>query len=181
MRSSPSPSRLCSIVISTFRDHGLAPNLKRHKTSIILCISGKGATQVRRAYFSHGKAELRLDDLGECSSTNLGGMLDASAKFGPEPKYRLARASSAFESSKKLLLQNKLLPLPTRGKLYVHRTTAFGTLGRRVLAVAYRGTTSQTVGLARAGRPVLWAMIQAEHLWAAQLVKDLEWFVRGPN
>ncbi|CAE7562185.1 Pol [Symbiodinium sp. CCMP2456] len=45
-------------------------------------------------------------------------MLDMGASFAAESRYRLSLAAGAFESAKKLLLQNPNIPIETRGKLF---------------------------------------------------------------
>ncbi|CAE7905413.1 rngB [Symbiodinium microadriaticum] len=115
--------RLSSIVVSLFRSHGLAPNLKRDKTSIILRLVGAGARKVRHKYFSSGKAELYLEDLQESIPVvryyrHLGAIIDGDMKLHQERRHRIALASSAYDSAKDLLLQNRDLQIQTRASIF---------------------------------------------------------------
>ena len=115
--------RVSSIVVSLFRSHGLSPNLKRDKTSVILRLVGKGATTVRKRYFSSGKPELFLEDLQEAipivkQYRHLGAIIDPEMKLGAERRHRTALANAAYDSAKDLLLQNRALGMQTRSALF---------------------------------------------------------------
>ena len=115
--------RVSSIVVSLFRSHGLSPNLKRDKTSVILRLVGKGATTVRKRYFSSGKPELFLEDLQEAipivkQYRHLGAIIDPEMKLGAERRHRTALANAAYDSAKDLLLQNRALSMQTRSALF---------------------------------------------------------------
>ncbi|CAE7349989.1 unnamed protein product, partial [Symbiodinium sp. CCMP2456] len=172
-------ARISSVVISLFRSHGLAPNLKRDKTSIIMRLVGAGATKVRKKYFSSGKPELYLPDLQEAIPVvkiykHLGAMIDPATNFGNEVKYRTALASAAYNSAKDLLLNNRDLKLETRtsifqcvvvstyfnlplwiaeGREWEKMSSAFSRIVRRLLAKEIDGPT-----LFRAPLPLIhWA------------------------
>ena len=224
--------RLGALVISEFRSHGLDPNLKRHKTSIMLSLRGAGSKTVRRRCFADGRSELRLRDLAESIPIvlhykHLGCILDPLGKLGPEARHRTALATAAYDSARDLLLQNRDLSLSTRtalfrttvlasyfnlevwlakGKAWDGMSDAFSRLVRRLLCrlvpgkevykiptplahlitgcwplemFARRSRVSALVSLARKGPPILWAAIQAEGEWSAQLCQDLAWLVVG--
>ncbi|CAE7217452.1 unnamed protein product [Symbiodinium sp. CCMP2592] len=116
-------SRITSVVITAFRAHGLDPNLKRNKTSVLLRLCGKGATTVRRQVFGNGRPLIYLPDLDESvhvvlTYKHLGAMLDPTMALRHEHRYRTAMASTAYDSAKDLLLQNRDLSLETRTSLF---------------------------------------------------------------
>ncbi|CAE7766735.1 unnamed protein product [Symbiodinium sp. CCMP2456] len=116
-------ARVSSVVVSQFRSHGLSPNLKREKTSIILRLVGKGATQARRTFFTNGKPEMFLPDLKESIPIvqrykHLGAMVDPMARLAHEARYRTALASAAYDAAKDLLLQNQDLRMSTRTAVF---------------------------------------------------------------
>ena len=115
--------RASSIIVSLFRSHGLAPNLKRDKTSIILRLVGRGANGVRRKHFMNGKPELYLEDLQEAipivkQYRHLGAIIDPEMKLGAERRHRTALANAAYDSARDLLLQNRDLRMQTRAELF---------------------------------------------------------------
>ena len=115
--------RISSVVVSLFRSHGLSPNLKRDKTSILMRLVGAGARTARRRYFSSGKAELYLEDLQEAIPIvkhyrHLGASVDGGVKLLYERRHRTALAGSAYESAKDLLLQNRDLQIATRAAVF---------------------------------------------------------------
>ncbi|CAE7730122.1 unnamed protein product [Symbiodinium sp. CCMP2456] len=116
-------SRTTSIVLGTLLAHGMQPNTKVGKTSLMLQLRGPGSTTARRQYFGNGKASLRLHDLGMdvptvCQYRHLGSILDNRLTLQPEARYRLALAAQAYESAKPLLLNNRSLELATRAGLF---------------------------------------------------------------
>ena len=56
--------RLCTLVISFCEGHGMSPNLKPGKTSVMIRLVGKGHKKVRQSYFPDGTHRLHLPDLG---------------------------------------------------------------------------------------------------------------------
>ncbi|CAE7374664.1 Pol [Symbiodinium sp. CCMP2592] len=118
--------RVGALVLTAFRSHGLDPNLKRHKTSAMLSLKGKGSTKIRKQCFANGKPELFLPDLQEAIPIvphykHLGCMVDPVARLNQEARHRTALAATAYDSAKDLLLQNRDLALSTRVALF--RTT----------------------------------------------------------
>ncbi|CAE7710018.1 unnamed protein product [Symbiodinium sp. CCMP2592] len=115
--------RVGSLIISAFRSHGLDPNLKRHKTSVMVKVRGQGAKKTRRDTFESGKPELFLDDIRESlqvvpSYKHLGCVVDLEANLHLEVRHRTALASAAYDQAKDLLLQNRDLTLQTRSALF---------------------------------------------------------------
>ena len=103
--------RLCTLVISFCEGHGMAPNLKPGKTSVMIRLSGRGHKKVRKAYFPNGTQRLALPDLGvgivvADHYKHLGGFVDCKLTMRPEMRHRLAQASSSYDSAKTLLLGN---------------------------------------------------------------------------
>ena len=116
-------ARIGSMIVSAFRSHGLSPNLKRNKTSVIMRLTGKGATKTRHRHFSDGRPELKLRDLGESLQIvphykHLGCMVDPMMKMSQEARFRTAMADAAYKQGKDLLLQNRDLGITTRAMLF---------------------------------------------------------------
>ncbi|CAE6948720.1 unnamed protein product [Symbiodinium sp. CCMP2592] len=109
-------SRLGSMIISAFRSHGLSPNLKRHKTSAILRLTGRGATKVRQRCFSSGRPGESLQIVPHYK--HLGCVVDPCMKMAQEVRHRTALAADAYNQAKDLLLQNRDLALETRTMLF---------------------------------------------------------------
>ena len=115
--------RACAIMVTVLRSHGLDPNLKRHKTSVLLRLHGRGSKKARQAFFADGKPELKMEDIQEAipivdTYKHLGGMLDMGVTFAAEARYRRSLAVGAFDTARQLLLQNPQLEVVTRGKLF---------------------------------------------------------------
>ena len=116
-------ARIGSMIVSAFRSHGLSPNLKRNKKSVIMRLTGKGATKTRHRHFSDGRPELKLRDLGESLQIvphykHLGCMVDPMMKMSQEARFRTAMADVAYKQGKDLLLQNRDLGSTTRAMLF---------------------------------------------------------------
>ena len=115
--------RVGSLIISAFRSHGLDPNLKRHKTSMLMRVRGTGATRMRRVTFASGAPMLELQDLQAAIPIvpyykHLGCMVDPEARLGQESRHRSALAAAAYTQAKDLLLQNRDLSLATRSVIF---------------------------------------------------------------
>ena len=225
-------SRVGSLIISAFRSHGLDPNLKRNKTSVMIGVRGKGATAARRRYFDSGRPELALRDLQESIPVvphykHLGCVVDIGVRLHLEARYRTACATAAYDKAKELLLHNRDLTLVTRsslfqsvvvstyynlavwiaqGRQWERMSDAFSRLVRRLLCrevkgedlfrvplpmahwatgcwtlemFARRSRVSALVSLTKRAPPILWAMLQNEGEWCAQLQSDLRWLTTG--
>ncbi|CAE7254963.1 Pol [Symbiodinium sp. CCMP2456] len=86
-------------------------------------LTGAGAKKARRKTFGSGKAELWLADLQEAVPVvqvykHLGGMVDGAMTMSHEVRYRMSMAAAAFESAKKLILQNERVALQVRGRIF---------------------------------------------------------------
>ena len=115
--------RLCTLVLNFCEGHGMAPNLKPGKTSIMLYLTGRGSQRARKSFFEGGKQSLYLPDLGvnvvvADSYKHLGGMLDSKLSMRPEARFRLAQAASSYDTARALLLGNPRLELATRSALF---------------------------------------------------------------
>ncbi|CAE7768865.1 unnamed protein product [Symbiodinium sp. CCMP2592] len=115
--------RVTSVVLTAFRTHGLDPNLKRNKTSVLLRLCGRGATAVRKQVFGSGKPMIHLPDLDESVHVvpvykHLGAQLDPQVALRQEQRFRTAMAAAAYDSAKDLLLHNRDLGLETRVSLF---------------------------------------------------------------
>ena len=120
--------RLCTLVISFCEGHGMAPNLKPGKTSVMISLQGKGHKKVRQAYFPQGEQNLELPDLGikivvADHYKHLGGFVDCKLTMRQEVRHRLAQASSSYDSAKTLLLGSPRLALATRAALFESAVT----------------------------------------------------------
>ena len=120
--------RLCSLVISFCEGHGMSPNLRPGKTALVLSLVGKGLTKAKRRFFGQGEQHLRLPDLAVSIPVaeyykHLGGYIDGRLSMTQETRYRLAQATSSYESSKALLLNNPGLSLATRTAIFASAVT----------------------------------------------------------
>ena len=94
--------RVSELVLDTLMAHGMQPNVKAGKTSIMLQLRGPGTQRARKQYFPRGSKTLRIPSLGlDLPVVNqykhLGGILDHQQTFKPEVRHRLALASQAYE------------------------------------------------------------------------------------
>ena len=127
--------RLCTLVLSFCTSHGMAPNLKPGKTSVMIALAGKGSRQARRDYFPGGTQRLWLPDLQVGVAVtdqykHLGGVVDCKLTMKPEVRFRLAQAASSYDAAKALLLNSPKLELPTRAALFASIVTpTFFNLG----------------------------------------------------
>ena len=222
--------RLCTLVLSFCNSHGMAPNLKPGKTSVMIALIGKGSKQARREHFPDGTQKLWLPDLEVGVAVtdqykHLGGVVDHKLTMKPEVRFRLAQAASSYDATKTLLLNNPKLELPTRAALFASVVTptffnlglwmpqgvawemlrsGYSKLVRRLLItdigahdvlrvplpvahwctgcwrlelVATRARLSLLVSLAKAGPPLLWAMLQSEAKWLQVIQADLKWLI----
>ncbi|CAE7191431.1 unnamed protein product [Symbiodinium sp. CCMP2456] len=115
--------RVGALVLGILTSHGMQPNVKPGKTSYMIQLRGPGSTTARKRHFPKGKAALAIPDLALEIPTvsqyrHLGGIIDLKLSFRPEARHRLAIASQAYDTAKKLLLNNRDLELPTRVALF---------------------------------------------------------------
>ena len=111
------------------------------KASVIMHVAAAAAEagQHKGGIFSSGQPEIWWEDLREAmpvvkSYKHLGGYLDARAGGKAEVRYRLSMAAVAFGAARGLILQNRSIPLPTRGSLFevVAGTTFVGVVARHL-------------------------------------------------
>ncbi|CAE7247342.1 hypothetical protein AK812_SmicGene11060 [Symbiodinium microadriaticum] len=115
--------RLASLAISTLEEFGLSPNLKPGKTSAVLSLVGKGAMAARRAATIQGRPAILLEDLGielpiVPQHVHLGAVIDNKLTLKGESRHRLALLGSAYDQGKRLVFQNKTIPLAIRASLF---------------------------------------------------------------
>ncbi|CAE7268693.1 unnamed protein product [Symbiodinium sp. CCMP2592] len=115
--------RASSVVLSRCRSFGMCPNLAPGKTALVLALRGRGSQKARREHFSQDGKTLLLDDLQlripiVPQYVHLGGVLDMHATGKAEQRRRLALAQSSYDSGKRLLYQNKTIPLRTRAQIF---------------------------------------------------------------
>ena len=236
--SDPAPDRMVAkvksmmaCILDACRSHGMAPNLKRGKTGITLCIRGKGCRKVQADIFGRGSESISVrTSLGDeevflmPTYVHLGCAVDRDMSFETEAYRRVGSATSAFNTYRSLLFQNKAVSMQTRGQLLavlVESTffnaelwcpdkekgfklleRGFSRLLRRMLArdietdeynslceaeiviltehppikILMRSRRLRyLIGFIRAAPEVLWALVQAERDWGAQLWEDLAW------
>ena len=219
--------RLASLAISTLEEFGLSPNLKPGKTSAILSLVGKGVVEARRAATIRGRPAILLEDLAielpiVPQYVHLGAIIDNKLTLKGESRHRLALVGSAYDQGKRLVFQNKTIPLQIRASLFETgvRSTLFNLsiwmpegeawtklaggytrCLRRLLATTYKGAhlfkiplpmvhvltdswsldlvaMRSRLGLLAAlvtnGPDVLWAVLQQEQVWLAQVKDDLQ-------
>ncbi|CAE7209907.1 unnamed protein product [Symbiodinium microadriaticum] len=224
--------RVGDLVLENLEAHGMQPNVKAGKTSIMIQLRGPGSNKARKMYFQKGCKALKLPSTGvDLPVVNqyrhLGSILDHQQTFRPEARHRLALASQAYESARPLLLGNKTLTLSTRmalfeitvattffnlalwqteGPAWDSLCTGHARLARRLLAnqlkdkrlfrlplpvvlwktgclplelLAVRQRLSLLGSLVRAAPGLLWAALQAEKMWLAQIRVDLAWVIAG--
>ena len=105
--------------------HGLEPNLKPGKTSILLCLRGRGSRKTATEFFGDGgkslvctnaQGEFRIPVVPQYK--HLGGVLDHGGDGIAEARRRAAVASAAFEAKAKQLFLNSHIDKETRYKLF---------------------------------------------------------------
>ena len=106
----------------------MSPNLRPGKTALVFSLVGKGLAKAKRRFFGHGEQHLSLPDLAVSIPVaeyykHLGGYIDGRLSMSQETRYRLAQATSSYESSKTLLLNNPGLSLATRAAIFASAVT----------------------------------------------------------
>ena len=114
------------VLLDLCKKHGMTPNLKKGKTEIILSARGRGCRAIKKQFYgplSNGF----LPVVGEYSLhqvpivghyVHLGGVLHHSGDLQLEVKRKLAIANQEFTKHRRLLLQNRSLPLSRRAELF---------------------------------------------------------------
>ena len=116
-------ARICTVVISTLRSHGMEANLRPRKTSLLLKLCGSGCQKAKQHFFRSGASEVLLPDLGEAIPVmnqykHLGALLDTNMTMMPEARHRVAIANNAYEQAKQLILHNRDVDLTVRGEVF---------------------------------------------------------------
>ena len=163
----------------------------------------------------------------EAQYNHLGTLLDRAGHQEAETRRRLSIAASAFDASRRLLLQSRHVEFEDRVKLLQSLVTStifnlelwcckgqawtalakgYAKLARRLLVgtcdqdyynkmdsgtevflrtglfplhiLAARKRLGFLTGLANAGNDTIWAIVQLEETWAAQIREDLNWMVK---
>ena len=115
-----------AVVLDACEAHGLEPNLKAGKTSIVMKLRGKGSLAAAKAFFRDKDSMLVCDRADGrqtripivASYKHLGGMLDAAMTGVQEAKRRSAIAKAAFDSRARQLFHNVHIPLEVRCALF---------------------------------------------------------------
>ena len=115
--------RLCTLVITFCRQHGLRPNLKPGKSAIMLNLRGRGSYKARVKYFPASGRQLRLPELEVAvpivnQYRHLGGVVDGASKLTIEARRRTAMAGSAYDAGKQIFFANPRIALPTKIALF---------------------------------------------------------------
>ena len=93
--------RLCSLALTALEEFGLSRNLKQGKTTVVLCLQGRGLQEARRQAAHKEQAALCLVDLDvrvpvAPEYVHLGGLIDAKLNFKAEGRRRFGLFGSAF-------------------------------------------------------------------------------------
>ena len=134
--------RLCSLALTALEEFGLSRNLKQGKTTVVLCLQGRGLQEARKQAAHQEQAALCLVDLDVSvpvapQHLHLGGLIDAKLNFRAEVRRRFGPLGSAFDQGKRLLFQNRTAPLSTRVPLIRVWSTS-GSLQPRPVAAGQR-------------------------------------------
>ena len=119
-----STKSLTGIVIDACAAHGMSPNLKRGKTSIMLSLRGKGSRKTLQKIFGDGAQQMDVETKEGMATIHimptyihLGCAVDRDMSFCSEAHRRVAAASSSFNSYQATVFQNVHIPLRIRGLL----------------------------------------------------------------
>ena len=116
--------QLASVVLNACCAHGMSPNLKKGKTSVTICIRGRGSRKVRKATFAQPHASLAVPTSQGVmhlhivpTYVHLGCAVDKDMSFETEAHRRTSMAHASFNSYQAILFQNRAVPLHVRGSL----------------------------------------------------------------
>ena len=117
---------LAAVVVDQCAKRGLVPNCKPGKTSIIMCLRGKGSRKEQQALFGDGSrhVEVLTTRFGQLhipivpAYVHLGCALEKGIPLCTEAHRRSAIASSAFAPLRGLVFQNSSIPMHIRGQLF---------------------------------------------------------------
>ena len=114
------------LLLDTFRAHAMTPNLQRGKTEILIHPKGPGSHRVKKDLFgpcSSGK----LSFLGEygmykvsvvTTYSHLGGLTHYTGDLRKEVRRRIAIAHQSFNQYRRVLFQNRTLPMTKRAEIF---------------------------------------------------------------
>ena len=115
-----------SLLLDLFRSHAMTPNLRPGKTELLISPKGQGSRAWRREMFGPLATE-HFTALGEYGPydihlvtkyVHLGGVLHHSGEVRLELNRRVALAHQAFGKHRKLIYQNRALPLEKRTEIF---------------------------------------------------------------
>ena len=114
------------LLLDTLRAHAMTPNLQRGKTEILIHPKGPGSHRVKKDLFgpcSSGK----LSFLGEygmyevsvvTTYSHLGGLTHYTGDLRKEVRRRIAIAHQSFNQYRRVLFQNRTLPMTKRAEIF---------------------------------------------------------------
>lgn len=129
--SAPSPialerkaSHLCGLLLQRCRTYAMTPNLAPGKTAVLFVFQGPGAKTARKKFFGPSAAAglpILLEDglqvVQVVSYLHLGSLVHHRGDMRLEARRRFCIAQSAFQQHRKVLYQNRHLPLKRRAEL----------------------------------------------------------------
>ena len=149
--------------------HGLAPNLRRGKTEVLLYLRGPGSRTLREQYFNVEEPYLEIPEAPpnlqkvaiSASYKHLGSRIHLGKGLLPEIKARLGAAMAIFRKHRRTIFQNSLLTLDRRKYLFTtmilsiirYNTGTWGTLSSGEMKYFTSRVMSMYRGLLRATLP----------------------------
>ena len=149
--------------------HGLAPNLRRGKTEVLLFLRGPGSRNLREQYFNVEEPYLEIADAPpnlqkvaiSASYKHLGSRIHLGKGILPELKARLGAAMAIFRKHRRTIFQNSLLTLHRRKYLFTtmvlsiirYNSGTWGTLSSGETKYFTSRVMSMYRGLLRATHP----------------------------
>ncbi|CAL1138089.1 unnamed protein product [Cladocopium goreaui] len=119
-------ANLCGLLIQRSQSYAMTPNLQPGKTAALLVFQGHGAAAARKRFFGP-QTDSSLPVLLEggvqrvqvvASYVHLGSLLHHRGDMRQEARRRFSIAQGAFQHHRKVLYQNKQLPLQRRAELF---------------------------------------------------------------
>ena len=115
-----------SLLLDSFREHAMSPNLSKGKTELVFSLRGKGMREWQQKlhgptssgyYVVIGEAESYQVPI-VTSYVHLGSLIHHSGGTKQEARRRIAIANGCFNRHAKLIFQNQQLALPKRVELF---------------------------------------------------------------
>ena len=119
-------AHLCGLLLQRCHSYAMMPNLQPGKTAILLVFQGPGAAAARKRIFGP-QTDSSLPVVLEggiqrvqvvASYVHLGSLLHHKGDMRQEARRRFSIAQGAFQHHRKVLYQNKQLPLQRRAELF---------------------------------------------------------------